>query len=100
MFRRRKPERRHYPEPYRLLTGQPPENTYCRNRGHTRSLQNTNAAAPRNEAIDRMTNGSDNEQALPGQTTTTSTQTSTPSPLVTALQREHPDWISEVREMH
>jgi NADH-quinone oxidoreductase subunit C len=44
-----------------------------------------------------MTNGADNQQA-PGQAPTTSTQNSTPSPLVTALQREHPEWITEVRE--
>jgi len=47
-----------------------------------------------------MTNGADNQQPLPGQTPTTSTQNSTPSPLVTALQREHPAWITEVREAY
>ena len=47
-----------------------------------------------------MTNGADNEQALPGQIPTTSTPISTPSPLVTAFQREHPDWITEVLEAH
>jgi len=46
-----------------------------------------------------MTNGADNQQVLPGQTPTTSTHSSTPSPLVTALQREHPEWITEVREV-
>ncbi len=43
-----------------------------------------------------MTPGADNEQALPEQITTASIQTSTPSLLVTALQREHSEWISEV----
>jgi NADH-quinone oxidoreductase subunit C len=46
-----------------------------------------------------MTNGADNE-SLPEQTSTNSPQNSTPSLLVTALQREHPDWITEVREAH
>ncbi|MBA3515238.1 MAG: NADH-quinone oxidoreductase subunit C [Pyrinomonadaceae bacterium] len=47
-----------------------------------------------------MTNGADNEQALPSQTSTTSSRNSTPSPLVTALQREHPNWIAEVGEAY
>ncbi len=47
-----------------------------------------------------MTNGADNDRALPSQPSTTSTQSSTPSPLVTALQRAHPDWIAEVREAY
>jgi NADH-quinone oxidoreductase subunit C len=45
-----------------------------------------------------MTNGADNEQALPGQTSPTSLQNSTPSLLVTELQRSHPEWITEIRE--
>jgi NADH-quinone oxidoreductase subunit C len=47
-----------------------------------------------------MTNEADNEQALPVQASTTSNQNSTPSPLVTALQHEHPDWITDVIEAH
>lgn len=47
-----------------------------------------------------MTNEADNEQVLPGQTSTISSQNATPSLLVTALQREHPDWITEVREAY
>lgn len=47
-----------------------------------------------------MTNGADNEQALPGQTSPTSLQSSTPSLLVTELQRSHPEWITEIREAH
>lgn len=47
-----------------------------------------------------MTNGADNEQALPGQTSPTSPQNSTPSLLVTELQRSHPEWITEIREAH
>ena len=45
-----------------------------------------------------MTAGPENEQVSPGQTSTMSDPVSTPSQLVTALQREHPEWISEVRE--
>ncbi len=45
-----------------------------------------------------MTTGADNEQALSEHITTTSNDTSTPSLLVTALQREHSEWISEVVE--
>ena len=47
-----------------------------------------------------MTNGADNEQALPGQTSPTSSQNSTPSLLVTELQRSHPEWITEIRVAH
>jgi NADH-quinone oxidoreductase subunit C len=46
-----------------------------------------------------MTIGENNESSLP-EPTTTSDQKSTPSQLVTALQREHADWISEVIEAH
>jgi NADH-quinone oxidoreductase subunit C len=45
-----------------------------------------------------MTNGADNGQPLPEQTSTIPSQNRTPSPLVTALQREHPEWIIEIRE--
>lgn len=45
-----------------------------------------------------MTAGPENEQVSPGQTNTMSDPVSTPSQLVTALQREHPEWISDVRE--
>lgn len=45
-----------------------------------------------------MTPGADNEQTLPEQITTASNDPSTPSLLVTALQREHPEWISEIVE--
>jgi NADH-quinone oxidoreductase subunit C len=47
-----------------------------------------------------MTNGADNEQALPGQTSPIPSQKSTPSFLVTELQRSHPEWITEIREAH
>lgn len=47
-----------------------------------------------------MTNGADNEQAFPGQTSPTSPKNSTPSLLVTELQRSHPEWITEIREAH
>jgi NADH-quinone oxidoreductase subunit C len=45
-----------------------------------------------------MTSGSENEKALPKQDPTISDRKSAPSHLVTALQREHPEWISEVGE--
>jgi NADH-quinone oxidoreductase subunit C len=47
-----------------------------------------------------MTTGVDNEQALPEQAPTISSQNLTPSQLVTALQHERPDWISEIVEAH
>ena len=47
-----------------------------------------------------MTTGADNEQVLPEQTPATSYQPSTPSLMVTALQREHAGWISEVVEAY
>jgi NADH-quinone oxidoreductase subunit C len=43
-----------------------------------------------------MITGAENEPILPEADPTTSTKKPTPSPLVTALQREHPDWITEV----
>jgi len=46
-----------------------------------------------------MTTGENNENSLP-EPTTNSDQKSTPSQLVTALQREHADWITEVIEAH
>ncbi len=45
-----------------------------------------------------MTTGSDNEQELSAQPSNAVQDPITPSQLVTALQREHPDWITEVRE--
>jgi NADH-quinone oxidoreductase subunit C len=45
-----------------------------------------------------MTLGSENEQVLEVQDATTATQVSTPSQLVTALRREHPEWIVDVIE--
>ena len=42
----------------------------------------------------------ENKQILAEQTSTTSNEKLTPSQLVTALQREHPDWITEIREAH
>ncbi|MGH9971163.1 MAG: NADH-quinone oxidoreductase subunit C [Pyrinomonadaceae bacterium] len=44
--------------------------------------------------------GPENEPNLPGQTPTTSNDKTTPSLMVTALQREHPDWITEIVETH
>jgi len=46
-----------------------------------------------------MTTGENNENNLP-EPTTNSDQTATPSQLVTALQREHAQWITEVIEAH
>jgi NADH-quinone oxidoreductase subunit C len=46
-----------------------------------------------------MTTGENNEISLP-EPTTNSDQKSTPSQLVTALQREHADWITEVIEAY
>ncbi len=45
-----------------------------------------------------MITGSENEQVLSAQTPTTEKDLLTPSQLVTALQRERPDWITEIRE--
>lgn len=47
-----------------------------------------------------MTTGANSEQVLPRQTFTNSYQPSTPSQLVTALQREHAGWITEILEAH
>ncbi len=47
-----------------------------------------------------MTTGADNESNLPEPVATTSETTSTPSRLVTALQREHSDWITEIVEAY
>ncbi|MGH9883784.1 MAG: NADH-quinone oxidoreductase subunit C [Pyrinomonadaceae bacterium] len=47
-----------------------------------------------------MVTESDNEQVLPEPIVTASTETLTPSHLVTALQRERPDWIVEIVEAH
>ncbi|HYU99123.1 MAG TPA: NADH-quinone oxidoreductase subunit C [Pyrinomonadaceae bacterium] len=46
-----------------------------------------------------MTTGETNETSLP-EPTTNSDQKSTPSQLVTALQREHADWITQVMEAY
>ena len=46
-----------------------------------------------------MATGENNESSLP-EPTTNSDQKSTPSQLVTALQREHAQWITEVIEAH
>jgi NADH-quinone oxidoreductase subunit C len=45
-----------------------------------------------------MTDGSDIEQGSQVQTNTMPENGSTPSQVVTALQRTHPEWITEVRE--
>lgn len=45
-----------------------------------------------------MTIGADNENTLPESSATASTHLSTPSQVVTALQHEHPDWVTEVVE--
>ena len=42
--------------------------------------------------------GTDNERTLPESANTTANQRLTPSQLVTALQREHPEWVSEIVE--
>jgi NADH-quinone oxidoreductase subunit C len=46
-----------------------------------------------------MTTGVNNESSLPVPTTN-SDQKLTPSQLVTALQREHSDWVTEIIEAH
>ena len=46
-----------------------------------------------------MTTGVNNESSLPV-STTNSDQKLTPSQLVTALQREHADWVTEIIEAH
>src|SRR6185295_10204112 len=59
--------------------------TLCRNRGLTRSLRDTNGVVLlRESSTGRMT---------PEEPPTTETA---PSPLVAALQREHPEWVREV----
>lgn len=45
-----------------------------------------------------MTTGEDNESTLPEPVSTSSGSTATPSHLVTALQREHSDWITDIVE--
>src|SRR6267378_751317 len=45
-----------------------------------------------------MTAGPENEQVSQGQTSTMSEHGSTPSQVVTALKREHAEWIGEVSE--
>jgi NADH-quinone oxidoreductase subunit C len=47
-----------------------------------------------------MASGADNQQVLPEQQTTASQEKLTPSPLVTALQQGHPEWISQIIEAH
>ena len=42
--------------------------------------------------------GNDSEKTLPEPAHTNSNQRLTPSQLVTALQREHPEWVSEIVE--
>src|SRR5687767_8284222 len=75
---------------------QPPGRTRCRNPGLIRSLRGTNGDVllKRVEQQSRMSSGPENIEQLPEQTPSSE---STPShPLVTALQREHPEWIAEV----
>jgi NADH-quinone oxidoreductase subunit C len=47
-----------------------------------------------------MTTGPENEQVLPEPATTPSSEILTPSHLVTALKREHPEWVVEIIEAH
>jgi NADH-quinone oxidoreductase subunit C len=47
-----------------------------------------------------MASGADNQQVLPEQQATGSQEKLTPSPLVTALQQAHPEWISQIIEAH
>ena len=47
-----------------------------------------------------MTTGADNESNLPETVATSSETASTPSRLVTALQREHSQWVTEIIEAH
>ena len=47
-----------------------------------------------------MTAGSENEQVSQGQLSTMSESGSTPSQVVTALQREHAEWVAEVSEAY
>ncbi len=47
-----------------------------------------------------MSTGADTENTLPEQVDTNQAKNSTPSQLVTALQREHPDWITEIIEAY
>lgn len=47
-----------------------------------------------------MTAGPENEQVSQGQISTMSEPGSTPSQVVTALQREHPEWFGEITEAH
>jgi NADH-quinone oxidoreductase subunit C len=47
-----------------------------------------------------MTTGADKESNLPETVATSSETASTPSRLVTALQREHEQWVTEIIEAH
>lgn len=47
-----------------------------------------------------MSTGADSENILPEPAIPNSNQNLTPSPLVTALQQEHPQWVTEIIEAH
>lgn len=47
-----------------------------------------------------MSTGTNSENNLPEPAITNLDQRSTPSQLVTALQREHPNWVTEIIEAH
>ncbi len=47
-----------------------------------------------------MTTGANNESTLPEPEPQIQIKQSTPSQLVTALQREHADWVTEIIEAH
>src|SRR5882762_3519521 len=70
-------------------------------RDRTRLLRDMNVVdLPRfqNGFVSYMTAGPENEQVSQGQTTTVSAPSSTPSQLVTALKRDHPEWLTDVVE--
>jgi NADH-quinone oxidoreductase subunit C len=58
----------------------------------------TNGSGDRGISISEEGSGKTLENTLPEPAVTDSTQPSTPSHLVTALQREHPDWVTEIIE--
>src|SRR3981081_793432 len=67
----------------------------------TRLLRDNNGVdLPRcqNGFVAYMTAGPENEQVSQGQATTVSAPSSTPSQLVTALKRDHPEWLTDVVE--
>src|ERR1700738_268165 len=70
----------------------------CPKRDLIQCLRDMSAAVlpERVERLQRMQSGPDNTELSPEQADKSSEQKKTPSLLVAALQREHPEWINEI----